>query len=50
VIVCVKNNEWERICKEVVVIYFEVLCQQLPGGTEENHKNPGRIAHLQAEI
>jgi hypothetical protein len=32
------NAEWERIWKEAVVEWLEVLSQQLPGGIEGNHK------------
>jgi hypothetical protein len=35
------NNEWERICKEVVMAHFKVLYSHLLGGTEENHKHLG---------
>jgi hypothetical protein len=34
------NNELERIKKEAVVAYFEVLSLHLPGETEETHKEP----------
>jgi hypothetical protein len=30
------NNELERILKEVVLAYFKVLSQRLPGGTEKS--------------
>jgi hypothetical protein len=32
------NNELERIWKEVVVAYFEVLSQHLPGGGWKSHE------------
>jgi hypothetical protein len=32
------NNKLERIWKEAVVPLFKVLCQHLPGGTEENQE------------
>jgi hypothetical protein len=35
----IMNNELERKWEEVVVAYFKVLSQHLPGGTEENTKN-----------
>jgi hypothetical protein len=31
-------HELQRIRKEVVVAYFKVLCQYLPGDTDENHE------------
>jgi hypothetical protein len=34
------NNTLEWICNKVVIAYFEVLSQHLPGGTEESHKMP----------
>lgn len=34
----IKNNEFERIQKEVVMVYFMVLSQHLPGENGENHK------------
>jgi hypothetical protein len=45
------NDEWEKIWKEVIVV-FEVLSQYLPGRTEEGHEKPqdsrsrGRIMDL----
>jgi hypothetical protein len=33
------NNKLEETWREVVVVYFNVLSRQLPGGTEENHGN-----------
>lgn len=33
-------NDELRMGKEVVMTYFKVLTQYLPGGTEENHKEP----------
>jgi hypothetical protein len=32
------NNELERVWMEVVVVYFMVISQHLPGSTEEHHK------------
>jgi hypothetical protein len=32
-----KNNEYENICSETVITYWEV---HLPWMTEENHDNP----------
>jgi hypothetical protein len=32
----VVNNELEKIWRKVVVAYFEVISQSLPGGTEED--------------
>jgi hypothetical protein len=45
------NYDLERIWKEVVVAYFDVLPWHLPGGTEVNHKKKTsvRISGLQAE-
>jgi hypothetical protein len=34
------NDKFERIWKEVIMAYFKMLSQYLPGGSEENHKNP----------
>jgi hypothetical protein len=34
------NNKSQRTMKEVVMAYFKVLPQQLPGGTEENQEKP----------
>jgi hypothetical protein len=42
------NNELER--KETVVASYSVLCQQLPGAAEENHKNHVRIVGDLAKI
>jgi hypothetical protein len=44
------NNELERIWKNAVVVYFKVLSQHLPGGTEYNHKVPASIAGLRTNI
>jgi hypothetical protein len=33
------NDELERVLKEVFMAYFKVLCQHMPGGTEESHKD-----------
>jgi len=33
------NNEFRRICKEVVMAFFMVLLQLLPRGTEEKDAN-----------
>jgi hypothetical protein len=35
----IMNIDLERMWKEAVVAWFEVLCRHLPGGTEENHQN-----------
>jgi hypothetical protein len=32
------NRDLERMCKEVVMSHFEVLFQQLPGGTDKRHE------------
>jgi hypothetical protein len=32
------NNELETIWKEVVVAYFKVLSERLPGGSEKIHE------------
>jgi hypothetical protein len=34
------NNELEGILKEVVIVYFRVLCRDFLGWTEENHELP----------
>jgi hypothetical protein len=44
------NNELERIWKEAVVAYFNVLSRHLPGEAEENYEKSVRFAGLQAEI
>jgi hypothetical protein len=44
------SDELERMSKEAVVVYFKVLFVYLPGGTEEQHKNPDQVAGLRAEI
>jgi hypothetical protein len=33
------NIKLKRLGKEAVIAGFEVLSQQLPRGTEENHRN-----------
>jgi hypothetical protein len=30
------NDELERMCKELAIVYFKILSQNLLGGTEEN--------------
>jgi hypothetical protein len=38
------NGDFEQVWKESVVVYFEILSQHLPGGTEKNNnKTPVRI-------
>jgi hypothetical protein len=32
------NDEWKRIRKEAIVVYFTVLFQHLPRETDENRK------------
>jgi hypothetical protein len=32
------NTALERMWKKVAVLEFQILCRNLPGGTEENHK------------
>jgi hypothetical protein len=44
------NYNSERLWKEEVVVYFKVLFQHFLGGAKENHKNPVRIAGLQATV
>jgi hypothetical protein len=34
------NTELERMWKELIMAYFEVLSQQLPKQTEKTHENP----------
>jgi hypothetical protein len=34
------NEKLGRTCKEAVMIYFKVLPQHLPVGTEENYEKP----------
>jgi hypothetical protein len=43
------NTELGSLVKEVIMTWLKVLSQYLPGRTEETHKNPVRIPHLQAE-
>jgi hypothetical protein len=33
----------ERVWKEMIKAYFEILSQQLAGQTEENHDKPERL-------
>jgi hypothetical protein len=33
------NDELERMCNEAVLALFDALSHNLPGVTEENHKN-----------
>jgi hypothetical protein len=32
------NYELERVWKEALVVYFNIISLNFPGGTEENHK------------
>jgi hypothetical protein len=41
------NNDWERLCKEAVIAYLELLSQYLQ---EESQKIPIRIVDVQAKI
>jgi hypothetical protein len=41
------NDELERMRKEVVVTYFKVVFQYLPGGDDEGHANPVRFVENQ---
>jgi hypothetical protein len=41
------NKDLERMWKEAVLVYFEVLSRNVLGGTEENHKKSISIAGLQ---
>jgi hypothetical protein len=34
------NDDLGRIWKETVAVSFEILSQQLPGGTEEKREKP----------
>jgi hypothetical protein len=34
------DNQWVRIWKRVVVVYFKVQCKSLPGETGENYGKP----------
>jgi hypothetical protein len=34
------TNELERIWKEVVMAYYKVLSQHLPGECDEDYENP----------
>jgi hypothetical protein len=36
----VMNYKLERMWKEVVMAYFEVLSQNFPGGSERHHEKP----------
>jgi hypothetical protein len=36
----IMNDNWEGMLKEVVMCNLKVPSQYLPGGTENNHKNP----------
>jgi hypothetical protein len=38
------DNELEKMCKDAIVAHFEVLYQQLPGGTDRKHEKSVRIA------
>jgi hypothetical protein len=33
------NDEFRKMCKEVVVVYYKALSEYLPGGARENHEN-----------
>ena len=45
------DNELERMWKEDVIAYREILFQHLPGETEENHENfLVRVTRLPVEI
>jgi hypothetical protein len=33
------NNKFKRVWKKEIVAYFEILSQNLPGGTDENDEN-----------
>jgi hypothetical protein len=47
----IRQKSIQRTCMEAVMTRFEVLSQQFPGGTEENHKKTSvKIAVLQAEV
>jgi hypothetical protein len=39
----IANYEIEEQRKKVVVAYFKVISQNLPGGTEGNHRNPPQL-------
>jgi hypothetical protein len=40
------NNELEGIGKNAAMVSSKVLSQQLPGGTDENHRKPVRIVNV----
>jgi hypothetical protein len=44
------NNKLERMWKEAVMVYSEILVRHFLGGTEENHKIPVRIDSFLAKI
>jgi hypothetical protein len=44
------SNEFDGIQKEATVAKFDVLSQQSPGGTNENHENPVTMTGIRAEI
>jgi hypothetical protein len=45
------NDELEKMWMETVVVYFKELSQNLPGWTEESHKNTSvRIARIRVEM
>jgi hypothetical protein len=43
------KNRLERIYKEVVVAYFEMLIWHLPGGTNENFRISVKIVGILAD-
>jgi hypothetical protein len=44
------NNELERMWKEAIVTWCEVLSRYLSGGTEDDHEEPVEIVYLRTEI
>jgi len=43
------KSELERVQEDVEVTSFELMCRNLPGGTEEYHKNV-RITGIRVEF
>jgi hypothetical protein len=44
------NSEFKMVCREVVVVCFEVLSCYLPRKTEGNHRNSASIVRMLAEM
>jgi hypothetical protein len=44
------SNELDGMLKEATVAKFEILSQQSPGGTKENHENPVTMTGIRAKV